>query len=332
MSGAGADPSGGMSPTCPACGGELAPWLAVCGGEPSDPRTHELARCERCGTRVTMSPAPGPAAYESGIYSAKPPRARRAVGALQRRLAAEPVTMLRRAGLQRGARVLDAGAGGGRLVGALRSAGYDARGIEPSQRSASRALASGLPVTRASLEQHEDSGLGAVVLWHVLEHLDEPGPALERAAGWLAPGGLLLAGLPNPDSWQAAIGGPGWLHWDAPRHRVHLSAAGVDALLARAGLERERTRQLVWEHNPGAMWMALLSRAGMTPGFPFHLVKRNVPARPRDLALLAVGVPLAPVAVALEAVAAAAGRGGTVAVVARRQAVARKQAVLARKA
>ena len=50
--------------------------------------------------------------------------------------------------------------------------------------------------------------------------------------------------------------------------------------------------------------MALLTRLGMTPGFPFHLLKRNVRARPRDLALLALGVPLAPVALALEA-----GRG-----------------------
>ena len=52
---------------------------------------------------------------------------------------------------------------------------------------------------------------------------------------------------------------------------------------------------MVWEHNPASMWMALLTRLGMTPGFPFHLLKRNVPARPRDLALLALGVPLLPV-------------------------------------
>jgi hypothetical protein len=56
---------------------------------------------------------------------------------------------------------------------------------------------------------------------------------------------------------------------------------------------------------------------GMTPGFPFHFLKRNVPARPRDLALLALGLPLAPLALALEAGGAAARRGGTVAIVAK---------------
>jgi len=79
-----------------------------------------------------------------------------------------------------------------------------------------------------------------------------------------------------------------------------------------------RAEHLVWEHNPAAMWMALLSRLGLPPALPFHLLKRNARARPRELALLgAAGPPLLPVALALEALAAWARRGGTVAVVAR---------------
>ncbi len=56
----------------------------------------------------------------------------------------------------------------------------------------------------------------------------------------------------------------------------------------------------------------------MTPGFPFHLLKRNVTMRPRDLALAAAGCRWLPVAAGLEALAAADGRGGTVAAIARR--------------
>jgi hypothetical protein len=65
--------------------------------------------------------------------------------------------------------------------------------------------------------------------------------------------------------------------------------------------------------------MALLTRLGMAPGYPFHLLKRNIEPRPRDLTLLALGLPLAPLATALELAAAAARRGGTIAVVARRR-------------
>lgn len=308
-----------MSPAgCPACGGTLAPWIEVPAGEPSDTRRFPLERCLSCGSAVTGGAPPGPDAYTEGVYAPGPPRAGAVVRALQRATVGQPARALARAGLARGASVLDAGAGRGRLVGELRRRGYDAAGIEPSQRSAAAAASSGLPVERRAVEEHSDSGLDAVVLWHVLEHLGDPAAGLARAAGWLSPGGLVLIGVPNAASWQARIGGEGWLHWDAPRHRVHLTTRGVDALLRGAGLVTVRTEHMVWEHNPAAMWMALLARAGMTPGFPFHALKRNVAVGPRDLALTAAGVALLPVAVALEAVAAGLRRGGTVAVVARR--------------
>jgi SAM-dependent methyltransferase len=297
--------------SCPACGGALAPWLTVRAGEPSDERRFPLLRCERCGTAVTEGKPPGPEAYRSGVYAPDPPRAQPLVSGLQRLSVRQPVRMLKRAGLDGGARVLDAGAGRGRLVEALRRAGFDARGIEPSARGDDPAI------ERRAVEEHEDSGLDAVVLWHVLEHLADPAGALVRIRGWLRPGGLVLVGLPNAASLQARLAGDGWLHWDAPRHRVHLTPRGLEALLRRAGLEPARTAHMVWEHNPAGMWMALLTRLGMTPGFPFHLLKRNVPARPRDLALLGLGLPLAPVALALELGAAATRRGGTIAALAR---------------
>jgi hypothetical protein len=68
------------------------------------------------------------------------------------------------------------------------------------------------------------------------------------------------------------------------------------------------------------MWFALLSRLGMRPGFPFHLLKRNAPRRARDLVLLFVAGPVLLVpAVALELLAAALRRGGTIAIVATAQ-------------
>jgi len=215
--------------------------------------------------------------------------------------------------------VLDAGAGTGRLVEALARSGYAASGIEPSARSAAIAAAAGRPVSREGIESHREEGLDAVILWHVLEHLCAPSAALESVHRWLRPGGLLLVGVPNIASSQARIGGSGWLHLDAPRHRTHFSPNGLELLLRARGFDPLRTHHLVWEHNPAGMWMALLARAGMTPGLPFHLVKRNAIPTPRDVALLVAGVPLLPVAVALEAVAAAAGRGGTLAAVARRR-------------
>jgi SAM-dependent methyltransferase len=297
---------------CPACGGPLLPWREVPGGEPSDPRRYQLLRCVRCGSAATGGDPPGADAYRTGVYSGRPPRAAAMVGAFQRATSVQLVQLLRKAGLPPGGRVLDIGAGTGRLVAEFARRGYLARGIDPAPRDRA--------VRQAAIEDHEERELDAVLLWHVLEHLDEPLAALWRIRSWLRPGGLLLIGVPNPASLQAAVGGERWLHWDAPRHRAHFTPVGLEVLLARVGLAPERTVHMVWEHNAASMWMAVLTRLGMTPGFPFQLLKRNVHPRPRDLLLLAAGLPLAPLAGLLEAAAAAARRGGTIAQLARRSA------------
>jgi SAM-dependent methyltransferase len=303
--------------TCPACGGALADWRSVPGGEPSDPFEYELLRCQSCGTAVTEGDAPGAEAYESGQYGVERPRGSAAIDRVQQAVSHQPVRFLRRAGLPPGGRVLDVGAGPGRLVEALAAAGFDARGIEPSRRSAELARQAGRAVERHSLSEHADSGLDAAVMWHVLEHLDDPGGALATVRPWLRPGGLVLVAVPNAASLQAEIAGNAWLHWDVPRHRVHFTADGLTRLLGSSGFEVTAVHHWVVEQNPSAMWMAILAQMGMRPSFPFHFLKRTTHATARDLAVTALGLPLIPAAVALEGVAALLRRGGTIAAVAR---------------
>jgi SAM-dependent methyltransferase len=280
-------------------------------GEPGDPRWYPLPRCATCGSAVTGGDPPGPEHYETGVYSRRPPRAAVLLEPALRVAAGQPARLLRRAGLPPGARVLDVGAGRGRQLAALRRAGFDARGIDPSGRGAG--------VARATLERHEDSELDAVLLWHVLEHLEDPASSLTRVRSWLRPGGLVLVGVPNLGSAQAGVAGPGWLHLDVPRHRTHFTVEGLRRALERAGFDPGRPRHVVLEHNVPGMWMALLTRAGMRPGLPFHLLKRTVRPRARDVALLAAGALLLPVAAVLELAAAGARSGGTIAVVAIRR-------------
>jgi SAM-dependent methyltransferase len=318
---------------CPACGGPLSPWRTV---PASDPvlRAAEflLLRCPDCGTAVTdgvetVAPVGEVGAerresadlYRRGAYRAGNPRLYGLARPLLESFDRRRLAMLRPV-VPPPARLLDAGAGRGRLVAAANLAGYDAFGLEPSPRGGEAAGLWRDRIQPAGIEEAEiePGSLDAVTLWHVLEHLEDPRFALERIRGWLAPRGAVLVGVPNLDSLQARLGGPRWYHLDVPRHRTHFTARGLHRLLAAEGFLVRRSYQLVLEHNPFGMWQTLVSAFTSTPSYLYNLLKRNAPVRSPDLVLTAAAIPLVPLAAALELAAGLSGHGGTVAVVASR--------------
>lgn len=255
--------------------------------------------------------------HETGAYGGGAPRLSRAALPVLRRFDARRLSVL---GAPLGGRLLDVGAGRGRFVNSARAAGYDAFGIEPSERGVVAARATGAPVEQSSVDDAAiaPGSVDAATVWHVLEHLDDPASALARIHGWLRPGAPLLVGVPNLGSWQARIGGERWYHLDVPRHRIHFTTAGVWALLARTGFEPERTEHLLLEHNPFGMWQSIVNRFTRTPSYLYNLLKRNADWRAGDLAVTAAALPLAPLAALLELAAGASRRGGTIAVLAAR--------------
>jgi SAM-dependent methyltransferase len=257
--------------------------------------------------------------HETGAYAPGAPRLARVAAPVLRAFDHQRLRML--SGLMPPpAQLLDAGAGRGRFVAGALAAGYLARGIEPARRGVTAAAALGAPVEQATIEAAtiDPGSLDAVTLWHVLEHLDEPGAALHRLATWLRPAGVLLVGVPNLASLQARIGGERWYHLDVPRHRVHFTPAGLEDLLRAQGFTPVRTHHLLAEHNPFGMWQSLVSRFTAQPSYLYNLLKRNAPARSPDLAITALALPLAPVAAIAELAAGLARRGGTIVVLARR--------------
>jgi SAM-dependent methyltransferase len=311
---------------CPACGRpSLAPWRAA---TPSDPQLagagpFSLARCAACGSAATSGDAPDRAAmYEGGTYAPARGLAAGLVAPLRRLAERDRLRFLSH--LPAGSRVLEIGAGDGKLVAAMRSAGLDARGIDPSPAACEAARRLGVEVRTAGVDdaEVEPQSIDALVLWHALEHFDDPHGALARARGWLGPAGAIVVAVPNLASWQARIGGDRWFHQDVPRHRTHLTPAGLGALLERSGYRVERVRHLLLEQNPLGMWQTLLNRLTRERDLAFRALKRDLgPAGPRrggDIAITALaGAPLAPVAAGLELAAGICRRGGSMVVQAR---------------
>jgi SAM-dependent methyltransferase len=289
----------------------------------SDPQlagrtSFELERCPDCASAATIGNAEvPPAMYEGGTYNQPRGFARRLIAPL--RGLAERDRLRFVSHLAPGARLLEVGAGDGKLVAAMRAAGLDARGIDPSPAACATAAELGVDVANVGVDEAdiEHGSLDAVVIWHALEHFDDPATSLRRVRTWLAPGGALIVAIPNLASLQARIGGDRWFHQDVPRHRVHFTPAGATALLDRTGFAPGRIRHLLVEQNPLGMWQTILNRLTVERDYAFRLLKRDLPegggaSRWRDLAVTAIAGPLlAPVALLSEFIAGLVRRGGS---------------------
>ena len=162
----------------------------------------------------------------------------------------------------------------------------------------------------------------AIVFWHSLEHLRDPGEALAQAARLLAPGGVLVVAIPDSGSLQARAFGDRWLALDLPRHLVHVPASALEERLRSLGLRVGRVSHLRggqvvfgWAHG----------LVGMLPGKPslYDAIRRpeareQALAPGRRLAVLAAGALSLPFAAAASAAEVALRRGGTVYVEAER--------------
>lgn len=289
--------------TCAFCGASLAD---------ARPAPGRLV-CRACGTGTT-TPWPSDADLERAYAGAYRPEEGRFAGPGDRVLAWSRGRLAARIDrLAPPGPVLDVGAGDGTLVRALRAAGRDAEGLDTH--------ASGDGVRSGSING-ETGPFAAVVFWHSLEHLREPGLALDAAARTLAPRGLLIVAVPNAASLQARLFGARWLALDPPRHLAHLTAGALVERMRAAGLEVERVSH--WRGGQ-VVFSMLDGLVGCLPGHPslYDAVRRPEArfaelAGRRRLAVLAAGVALAPVALIASAIEIALRRGGTIHVEARR--------------
>jgi SAM-dependent methyltransferase len=154
-----------------------------------------------------------------------------------RRLDAEfSVMRLRRR--ERG-RVLDVGAGDGTLLATLRDLGWTVHGLDFDERAVEAAASRGVEVQLGDPRKlpYADTSFDAVVMSHVIEHVEDPGVVLAEAWRVLAPGGELVVGTPNAESLLHRRYGADWQPLETPRHLQVFTRPALTALAEQAGLE-----------------------------------------------------------------------------------------------
>jgi len=96
--------------------------------------------------------------------------------------------------------LLDVGSSGGFFVKAMKDAGWDAVGVEPSETLANYAAEQfGVDTILGTIEDADlpEDAFDVVTMWYVLEHVMDPRRVVDRVISLLKPGGALIARVPN---------------------------------------------------------------------------------------------------------------------------------------
>ena len=224
-----------MTP-CPLCATPAPPFVRAPdrNRRVSDHR-FTYARCPACATVFLTDPPADLGRYYPESYYALP------AADAESETEQAKVALLRE--YTAPGRLVEIGPGPGGFAAEAKRQGFSVTGIEMDARACRHlrdvlgveAIESDVPhVALRELAEPAD----AIVLWHVLEHLEEPVALLEAAAARLAPGGVLLIAVPNPEAFQFRVLRSRWPHLDAPRHRSLIPAATLTEHARASGLER----------------------------------------------------------------------------------------------
>lgn len=223
---------------CPRCGGASAhAHDAVDRNRCVSDERFEYRRCTACGVLWLINPPAELERYYPDDYHEF------LHGEALRAAAAEETTRL---GLVTrhvsGGRLVEIGPSQGVFAYAAKQAGFDVVGLEMDA-ACCRHLEAEVGITAIETADPADALRGlpasrAIVMWHVIEHLEHAWAVVRAIADNLEPGGVLALATPNPEALQFRLFRSRWVHLDAPRHVTLIPLAALDDEAAKLGLRR----------------------------------------------------------------------------------------------
>lgn len=197
--------------------------------------TFTVLECASCGFRFIDTSAPNyPADAQYAFDQAEIGVIRPQWPHIQRRVK-DVLRLKRPPGL-----ALDVGCGKGEVALALSEKGFRCTGMDMKQGLISH-LRTGFPQvewTSASMSDLAGQGrrFDLVTMYHVLEHIPDPGAALAAARSLANPGALIVIEVPNVGGWEARLKGRKWHYYKAD-HVSYFRLRDLTRLAAEARLE-----------------------------------------------------------------------------------------------
>ena len=217
---------------------------------PGVAQKHQIVRCVNCGLmyaypRATANVANYVAAGQTGEpMSLQTPEVIRSFDKLPDY---EPIGLELRKRLPRGKTLLEVGCHAGVLLDRFRGQGWTVSGVEPDAKAANFARSHyGLDVKASTLEDagYDPAMFDAVVMLHVIEHLDDPAGTVAAIARVLRPHGFLVVETPVYDTLMYRLFGRRERSLSCDGHIVFYTGGTLAALLERCGFEIVEQRRV----------------------------------------------------------------------------------------
>lgn len=150
--------------------------------------------------------------------------------------------------------LLDIGAGTGDFLLVAKQNGWNAIGIEPSEKAKSIAQQKGVEL-KSTLTEFQDHSFDVITMWHVLEHVPNLENQIKELKRLLKPNGSILIAVPNFKSFDADYYKEFWAAYDVPRHLWHFSKTAIQKLFLAENLELQKVLPMKFD----SFYVSLLS-------------------------------------------------------------------------
>lgn len=152
--------------------------------------------------------------------------------------------------------ILDIGAGTGDFLSFVQQEGWQAIGVEPSEKAKAKAIAKKKGVSFVgNTSELDNNSFDVISMWHVLEHVPDLDSQIKELKRLLKPNGTLIIAVPNFKSFDAKHYGKFWAAFDVPIHFWHFSKTAIKLLFEQEEMKLVKTLPMKFD----SYYVSLLS-------------------------------------------------------------------------
>lgn len=179
-------------------------------------------------------------------------------------------------------KVLDIGCAEGRFLQSFFKYGCECIGIEHQAYPRERFHNSDkISYMVGDIDSHkfDRESFDIIIMWHVMEHMDDPDKIMNIVINLLAPDGIFILAVPNFSCKEAKIFKQFWFHLDIPWHKYHFSEKTLRYLADKYPLRVIRISTFCIEQSIYGLLQSILNVLGFPKNELYELIKGNFQRR-----------------------------------------------------